>query len=90
MPLHVSSTCVRMNEFPLFLFPFLRIVFIPWCSLFIRSLTIILFREGISQILDGISKSPIAVLVQFSGKLLISVVGSKTENKFLITFSLFC
>jgi hypothetical protein len=21
MPLHVSSTCVRMNEFPLFLFP---------------------------------------------------------------------
>ena len=60
-----------------------------WCSLFISSLTIILFREGINQILDGISKSLVAVLFQFSGRLLISVVGSKSENKFLITFSLF-
>jgi len=25
-----------MNEFPLFSFPFLRIVFISWCSLFIN------------------------------------------------------
>jgi len=81
---------VRMNEFPLFSFPFLRIVFISWCSLFISKLTIMLFREGISQILVGISSSPIAVLVQFNGRLLISVVGSKIENKFLITFSLFC
>jgi hypothetical protein len=30
-----------------------------------------------------------AVLVQFNGRLLISVVGSKIENTFLITFSLF-
>jgi len=30
-----------------------------------------------------------AVLIQFSGRLLISVVGSKIENKFLITFSSF-
>ena len=60
-----------------------------WCSLFINSLTIILFREGINQILDGISKSPIAVLVQFNDRLLISVVGSKIENKFLIIFNLF-
>ena len=37
----------------------------------------------------GISSSPLAVLVQFNGRLLISVVGSKIENKFLITFSLF-
>jgi len=81
---------VRMNEFPLFSFPFLRIVFISWCSLFISKLTIMLFREGISQILVGISSSPVAVLVQFNGRLLISVVGSKIENKFLITFSLFC
>ena len=86
----IRNSDVRMNEFPLFSFPFLRIVFISWCNLFIKSLTIILFREGISQILDEINKSPVAVLVQFSGKLLISVVGSKIENKFLITFSLFC
>lgn len=37
----------------------------------------------------GISGSPIALLVQFNGRLLNSVVGSKFENKFLITFSLF-
>jgi len=48
-----------------------------------------LFRDGINQIFVGISRSPMAVLVQFSGRLLISVVGSKIENKFLITFSLF-
>jgi len=78
-----------MNEFPLFSFRFLRIVFISWCSLFISNLNIILFREGINQILVGISRSPIAVLVQFSGRLLISVVGSQIENKFLITFKLF-
>jgi hypothetical protein len=76
-----------MNEFPLFSFPFLKIVFISWCSLFINKLTIMLFREGINQILVGISSNPIAVLVQFSGRLLISVVGSKIENRFLITFS---
>ena len=79
-----------MNDFLLFSFPFLKIVFISWCSSFISKLTIMLFREGINQILVGISSSPIAVLVQFNGKLLISVVGSKIENKFLITFSLFC
>jgi hypothetical protein len=54
---------------------------------FINRLTIILFREGINQILVGISSNPIAVLVQFSGRLLISVVGSKIENRFLIIFS---
>jgi len=58
-------------------------------SLFINKLTIMRFRDGINQILVGISSSPIAVLVQFNGRLLISVVGSKTENEFLITFSLF-
>jgi hypothetical protein len=50
-------------------------VFISWCSLFISRVTIMLFRDGINQILVGISSKPIAVLVQFSGNLLISVVG---------------
>jgi hypothetical protein len=85
----IRNNDVRMNEFPLFSFPFLIIVFISWCSLFISKLIIILFREGINQILVGISSSPMAVLVQFNGRLLISVVGSKIENRFLIIFSLF-
>ena len=76
----------RMNEFPLFSFPFLRIVFISWCSLFINKFSIILFRDGINQILVGISSSPVAVLVRFIGRILISVVVSKIENRFLITF----
>jgi hypothetical protein len=83
----IKNSEVRMNEFPLFSFPFLKIVFISWCNLFISRLTIILFREGINQILVGIKSSPIAVLVQFSDMFLISVVGSKIENRFLITFS---
>jgi hypothetical protein len=85
----MRNSDVNMNEFTLFSFPFLMTVFISWCSLFIRRFTIILFRDGTNQILVGISNSPIAVLVQFNGRLLISVVGSKIENKFLITFSLF-
>ena len=72
---------VRMNEFPLFSFPFLRIAFISWCSLFINKFTIILFGDGINQILVGISSSSIAVRVHFNERLLISVVGSKMENK---------
>lgn len=44
------------------------------------------FRVIITVII--ISNSPIAVLVQFNGRLLISVFGSKIENKF-IAFSLF-
>jgi hypothetical protein len=48
-----------------------------------------LFRDGINQILVGISNSPIIVLVQFNGRPLISVVGSKIENRFLIIFNLF-
>jgi hypothetical protein len=83
----IRNSEVRMNEFPLFSFPFLRIVFISWCNLFISRFTIILFREGISQILVGIKSSPIVVLVQFSDIFLISVFGSKIENRFLITFS---
>jgi len=83
----IRNRDVRMNEFPLFSFPFLRIVFISWWSLFIKILIIILFRDGISQMLVGISNSPIAVLVQLRGNLLISVVGSKIENRFLITFN---
>ena len=85
----IRNSDVKMNEFPLFSFPFLRIVFISWCNLFISSLIIILFRDGISQILVGIRSRPIAVLVQFSDRLLISVVGSKIENNFLSNFSFF-
>jgi hypothetical protein len=57
---------VRMNEFPLFSFPFLKIVFISWCSLFINSVIIMLFRDGINQTLVGISNRSIAVLVQWT------------------------
>jgi len=85
----IRNNDVRINEFPLFSFPFLRIVFISWCSLFINNLIIILFCDGINQILVGISNTPIVVLVQFSGRLLISVFGSKIENRLLITFSWF-
>ena len=73
----IRNNDVRMNEFPLFSFPFLRIVFISWCSLFINKLTF------------GINISPMAVLFRFNGRLLISVVGSKFKNKCLISFSLF-
>jgi hypothetical protein len=69
-----------MNEFFLFSFPIIKMVFISWCSLFINRLTIILFREGINI-------SRIDVLVQFSGRFLVSVAGSKIENRFFITFS---
>jgi hypothetical protein len=69
-----------MNEFILFSFPILKMVFISWCCLFINRLTIILFREVINS-------SPIDVNVQFSGRFLVSVLGLKIENRFLITFS---
>jgi len=78
-----------MNRFPLFSFPLLRIVFIPCCSLFINKLTFVLFHDEIYQILVGASSSPAAVLVQFTVRLFISVVGSKIENKFIIIFSFF-
>ena len=85
----IRNNDVKIKEFHLFSFPFLRIFFISWCNLLISKLIIMLFHDGINQILVGISRSPMAVLVQFSGRLLISVVGSKIENKFLINFSLF-
>jgi hypothetical protein len=53
----VRNRDVRMNEFPLFSFPFLKIVFISWCNLFINKFTIMLFRDGTSQILVGINRS---------------------------------
>jgi len=86
----MRNSDVRMKEFPLFSFPFLKIVFISWCSLFISKFIIMVLREGINQILVGINSRPSAVLIQFSGRLLISVAGSKIENRFLITFSWFC
>jgi hypothetical protein len=59
----IRNSDVKMSEFPLFSFPFLRIVFISWCSLLISNLIIMLFRDGINQILVGINIRPIAVLV---------------------------
>lgn len=44
----IKDSEVRMNEFLLFSFSFLRIVFISLCSLFINRFTIMLFHDGIS------------------------------------------
>ena len=85
----IRDSEVRMNEFPLFLFPFPRIVFISLCSLFITRFTIMLFHDAISQIFVGISSSPIAVLVQFRARLLISVVRSKGKSSSLLLLLLF-
>ena len=81
---------VRMNEFPLFSFPFRMIVFISWCSFFIKIFIIMLLRDGINQILFGININPMIFLFHFNGRLLISAVGSKIENMLLIIFSIFC
>jgi hypothetical protein len=58
----IRNNDVKMNEFPLFSFPFLKIVFISWCSLFMSNLIIMLFRDGINQILVVINIRPMAVL----------------------------
>jgi len=47
--------------------------------------TIILFRNKINQNVVGMNSNPMAVLIQFNRRLLISFVGSKFENRFLIT-----
>jgi hypothetical protein len=85
----IRNSEVRINVFPFFSFHFLSFVLISLCYLFISQLNILLFRDGINQILAGISSSPMVVLVQLNGSLLISAVGSKINNKFLITFILF-
>jgi hypothetical protein len=64
---------------------FLKLFLFCLCNLFINRLTITLFRDRISQVLVGINSNSIAVLVQYRGRLLISVVASKIENMFLIT-----
>ena len=74
---------MKISEFPL-LFSVPVIVFISLCSLSISSFSVMVFREGINQILVGINNNPMAVLVQLMGRLMISVVGSKVENRFLI------
>jgi hypothetical protein len=61
----IRNKDVKMNEFPLFPFPFLRIVFISWCSLFVSNLTILLLRDGINQIRVGINNSITAVSVKW-------------------------
>jgi len=61
----MRNSDVRMNEFPLFSFPFLRIVFISWCSLFINKFTIILFCEGINPLNPELN--PICYLLALLG-----------------------
>ena len=58
----IRNSDVRINECRLFLFPFLKIVFITWCGLFINSFIIILFRGGINQIHVVISIYPVVIL----------------------------
>ena len=62
---------------------------IYFCILFTYKFTITLFIYRISQILVCNGSSPIAVLVQFRERILLSLVGSKTENRFLTISSLF-
>lgn len=49
---------------------------------------IIWYREGMNQNIGGIIKIPKNVLIQFNERLKMLVEGSKTENKFVIIFSL--
>ena len=46
-----------------------------------------LFCDRISQVLVGINSNSVVVLVHLMGRLLISAVGSKIENRFLTTLS---
>jgi len=46
-------------------FLYFRFLYLELCSLFISRLTIILFCDGINQILVGINSNPFAVLFQF-------------------------
>jgi hypothetical protein len=48
---------------------------------------VVVRKSGSLNFLDP--SGPVIVLVQFNGRLLISVVGSKIGYRFLITFSLF-
>jgi hypothetical protein len=59
---------------------FLRLFLFCLCNIPINSLTIMLFRDRISQVLVGINSNPVAVRSQFRGRLLISAVASKIEN----------
>jgi hypothetical protein len=72
-----------MNEFSLFFFLLPKIVFISLFNLFNNRFNIILFRDGINLILVGINSNRMYVFVHFKGGLLMSVVGSKIENRFL-------
>jgi len=69
-------------------FLYFRILFLGlflFClySLLIDRLTIMLFRDGISQVLVGTNSNPLVVQLMF--QLMFSAVGSKIENRFHIT-----
>jgi hypothetical protein len=59
-----------MNTFSLLLLP----LFIIFCVVFITIFNIMLFRDEISQVMVGFDSNPLAVLVQITGQLLISVI----------------
>jgi hypothetical protein len=50
----IRNSDVRIDEFPLFSFPFFRIVFISWYSLFISKLTIYCFVMELIRFLLGL------------------------------------
>ncbi len=47
-------------------------------------------REGIIQYKAGMNKRPKKVEIQFKERSIIDDMGSKTENKFVIIFRLYC
>jgi hypothetical protein len=49
----IGNNDVRMDEFPSFSFPFLRIVFISWCSVLLVSLLLHYFVIGLVKFLLG-------------------------------------
>jgi hypothetical protein len=71
---------------PFLLFP--RRILNSLCNFVVSRFHDIVCREGLNHNLVGININPRNVLVQLRGIFDILVVGSNTENKFLIIFSL--
>jgi hypothetical protein len=53
----MRDSAVRMNECPLFYFLLNKIVYIYLYNFFINTFNVILFRDGIYQILVGINSN---------------------------------
>jgi hypothetical protein len=63
--------------------------FISLCKFLLIRFQIKFRGEGINQNIFGINNNPRKVLTQFIEIFIIDVVGSKTENKFVIIFSFY-